>query len=547
MSFLFPAAWWLAGLALPVIAFYLLKTRQRRKAASTLIFWNQIKPKVENSPLWRKLRRWFSLFVQLLILALIVCALARPAFDWEKRNAQRVVAILDPSASMQATNPPPSRWVTANERLRTAVARLRAQDEMTILTAENPPRILSGWTTSQRLLRQAIDHSAALPTGTDPSPALYLARELTATRDGTRIEMFSDSVWPQGSWSGTHGAILIRGVDEKPPLNAGLTLFAARRSPIAPGDWQLDAEITATAVFSGTVEILKDGTPMDLAIVEASPEKPWRKSWRGSSETGAKLEARLATTTGDMLPSDNIALCELQPLKPLVVLVTGPEDPFLQAVLNAIPLVEWAQVARFPNPVPTNVDLVIASGKELPQVAAATPLLLINPEQSGFWGQRAGTLDDTPVTDLDKKSALLRHTSLNSVSIQQAGKWTPADGAEVLASSMGNALLFGQWDRGSRWLVMGFNPEKSDLPLRTAFPIFISNLLQSLRADSEGLRGAAVLPGHTESALKPLAKSEGEESRVSLMPNFPGWWLALAVALAFLTLEWFCYSRRITD
>lgn len=546
MSFLFPLAGWLGLLSLPIIALYLLKTRQRRRPVSTLLFWNQIRPKIENSPLWRKLRRWLSLALQLLILALIVCAIARPAFDWERKDPQRIVAILDPSASMGANSPGP-RWTRANEGLATAIGRLRVEDEMAILTAENPPQILSGWTSGKRSLREALSRAALQPAGTDPSAAFALARELTATRENTYIQAFTDAVWPETKQTTKVEGIALRGIDSKPPVNAGLTLFAIRRSPIAPGDWQLDAEVVSPDTFKGTLELLRDGQPMDLVNVESEPGKPWQKTWRGSTEGGGRFEAVLKVSAGDILSTDDRATCVLPPLSPLRLMVTGPPDPFLDAVLSSIPLVEWARVPTFPSPVPDNVDLVICAGNAIPEGHPKVPILFIDPTRTGFWGELKGKLEDVPITDLSKKSNLLKHAGLSAVAIKSAGKWSPAPGAEVLASGLESPLIFGQWDRTPRWMVIGFSPEESDLPLRTAFPVFIGNLLQSLRLDADLEKGAAVLPGTVESLQHPLAPPADTKERTSLLPTFPGWWLVLFAGLIFLFAEWYLYNRRITD
>ncbi len=547
MNFLVPAALWLGALAAPVIALYLLKSRQRRKPVSTLLFWEQIKPRVENSPLWRKLRRWISLAIQLLILGLVVAALAHPAFDWEQQTARHLVAVIDPSASMQADHPPPSRWENARTALLQAIARLRPNDEMAILTAEDPPRILSGWSSSQRLLRDALKPAAPLPTGTNPKAALLLAKELVATRDTATIEVFSDSVWPEGSWPKADSGIAIRGIDPSPPANAGITHFAVRRSPVTPGDWQLEAEVESPEAFSGTLEISRDGQPMDVVEVHAGPGSPWRKAWRGNAEAGSAFAAAIQPAAGDMLASDNHAACELRPLDPLRVILTGPEDPYLVAVLDAVPLVEWVTMPEFPDPVPEDIDLIIAADGGLPDAPPTVPVLLFNPSRDGFWGRRTGELSDAPLTEIDEKSPLLRHAALAQVAVTGAVQWTPPDGADVLVSSLGHPLLFGQWDRRPRWLLIGFTPANSDLPLRTAFPVLIGNLLQSLREDPAGLHGAAVLPGRTESLLAPSAAAASEMDNGSLLPNVPGWWLALLAGLLILTAEWFTYNRRITD
>src|SRR6202000_2141728 len=91
MKFLWPAAWSLLGLALPIILFYLIRQRLRVKSVTTLLFWENLAPKVHNLPLWRKLRRLVSLLLQLLLLALLVFALARPILPGQSEVTSAVV------------------------------------------------------------------------------------------------------------------------------------------------------------------------------------------------------------------------------------------------------------------------------------------------------------------------------------------------------------------------------------------------------------------------------------------------------------------------
>jgi hypothetical protein len=382
-----------------------------------------------------------------------------------------------------------------------------------------------------------------LKSGTSPTAAFRLAQELTAMRENSHIEIFSDSVWPEA----TETKWPVTGVDARPLGNAGLTLFAVRRSPVALGDWQIDAEVSSSTAFSGRLELLRDGQPMDRVLVECGPGKPWRKSWHGSSESAAEFQATLQTTPGDMLAMDNVAHCSLAALTRLQVVVTGPPNAYLEAVLDSVPLVQWRRQANFPEQIPADTDLIIAGGDILPAVPPSVALLLLNPSKSGYWGEKSGVLRDAPVTDVEKSSRLLRYTGLSSVTIQEAGQWKPSPGMEVAASSLGRPLIFGQWDRSPRLLVMAFSSDKSDLPLRTAYPILLGNLLQSLRDERELLKSAAVLPGQVESGLQPRVAAQAVSAPTSPLPVFPGWWLVMLGALILLAAEWYSYNRRLTD
>src|SRR5215212_4760604 len=104
-----PAALVWAALAIPIVAFYILKVRLRRVPVSTILFWEQVFEEKRPRSLWQRLRHLVSLLVQLAFLLLLVLALAEPFFPWEARQARRLVLVVDNSASMNATDLAPSR------------------------------------------------------------------------------------------------------------------------------------------------------------------------------------------------------------------------------------------------------------------------------------------------------------------------------------------------------------------------------------------------------------------------------------------------------
>src|SRR5258708_4534612 len=109
MNLAHPAALAWAALALPIVALYVLKVRQRRVPVSTNLFWRQIFDEKRPRSLWEMLRHLVSLLVQLALLALLVLALGEPFFRWEVLQARRYVLVLDNSASMNATDGTPTR------------------------------------------------------------------------------------------------------------------------------------------------------------------------------------------------------------------------------------------------------------------------------------------------------------------------------------------------------------------------------------------------------------------------------------------------------
>src|SRR3972149_4700136 len=81
MPFLAPLA--LAGLAfIPlIVAFYLLRLRRTERTVSSPYLWQQLVRDLEANAPWQRLRRSLLLILQLLLVAVLVLAAARPFLE----------------------------------------------------------------------------------------------------------------------------------------------------------------------------------------------------------------------------------------------------------------------------------------------------------------------------------------------------------------------------------------------------------------------------------------------------------------------------------
>ena len=103
MTLLNPAAFLFAALVPIVVVLYLLKIRRRDATVSTLHFWQRIVAENRRRTFWQKLRRPLSLLLQLLLLALVLFALARPEVGaYFFGGGASTVVVLDARARMQA-------------------------------------------------------------------------------------------------------------------------------------------------------------------------------------------------------------------------------------------------------------------------------------------------------------------------------------------------------------------------------------------------------------------------------------------------------------
>ena len=567
MRFLFPMAWTALALAIPVIVFYLLKTRLRRRMVSTSLFWHQLAPQIYNTSLWRRLRRWLSLLLQLLFLTSLVFALAQPLASWQSRQPASLVIILDPSVSMEATDVPPSRWKRAVQLAGQRIDQMRAFDEAALILGSNSPHVLSTWTSSKRALHRALARAQPSGRGADIRPSLALARNLAEGRAHGQVVLLSDGVWSEPPTREQLAGVEAPWISGD-GVNAGLTLFAVRRAFSGPGDFQLAARVEAhgPTPVSGSLEIYRDGRIMDVQALTIPPGQHWERTWDGRATGAARFEARLTGFPPDRFAHDDRAEAVLPAQSAVKVELVAPSNGFLDAAFRSLDSVTWKRTWPAERLGPAQPDTLYVFYRSLPPANfPAAACLLIDPSSSGAWGELRGAIEQPLVSDFQRESPLLRHTGIEKVNLQHAREFIPAPGAEVLAASFGKPVIFGQWHGDRRWVALAFDLESSDFVLRTAFPILLGNIVESLRRDvrndearipNEEARAVAppALPGPVVSALKrtapdvPLATGAAPSTvTLAWWSSFPLWWWAACFGACWLLAEWWSFSRRITE
>src|SRR5437879_8314054 len=242
-----PSALLWAGLIVPIVIFYVLKIRLKRVPVSTVIFWRQIFDEKKPRSLWQRLRHLVSLLVQLALICLLVAALAEPFFSWEALTARRVILVLDNSASMSATDVPPSRLAAAKEEAHRVVRGLRYRDEMAVVAAGTQPRVVCGLTGHHKTLRAAIDAIDPTDGPTPLAEAVALARRLAAEADGgekeSRIVVVTDGCADGAAKLSEAPDVRLIAVGGR-AANVGITRFQVRRSTIDPIGYEILAEVT---------------------------------------------------------------------------------------------------------------------------------------------------------------------------------------------------------------------------------------------------------------------------------------------------------------
>ncbi len=502
-----PAALIWATLAVPIVIFYILKIRLRRVPVSTILFWRQIFEEKKPRSLWQRLRHLLSLLVQLAFLFLLVGALVQPFFSWEIDAARRVVLVIDNSASMNATDGAPTRLARAKEFGQRVIDGLRARDEMAIVAAGTQPQVLCGLTGHQRTLHE---HLAGVPASDGPThvaEAVALARRLLADDKAeekhVQVIVLTDGCAKDMQAVTEMENVRVVAVGQRSG-NVAITAFQVRRSLLDPIGYEILTEVVnhSDDPVECRLEIQLDGALLDVEPLKLEANGKWSKVMEKTLADGGRLTGRL--DYADALEADNraVALLPRREFQP-VTLVSPAGDLFVEKVLEANPLVKL-HVSRKPLE-RTPVGAVMVYHRQVPNVLPSGPVLVIDPDNDCDLWHVGDKLQNPIVTKQDRDSPLMAHVRLDNVLMPEARKLTFTEAAgkpQVLAAALTGEPLLAALERPEgKVVVLTVNLDKGDLPLRTAFPIFVTNALTWFAGGRGELHEALAAGAVTEVAL----------------------------------------------
>ncbi|WP_182865964.1 vWA domain-containing protein [Rhodopirellula sp. JC639] len=561
MSFASPdKLFWLLA-ALPIIAFYILKTRLRRRPVATLLFWDQVFEQKRQRSLWQNLRHWISLLLQLVFVTLLGLAIADPLWNSQEDTGQDLILVVDNSASMRAVDPASgkSRLQQAIERASDVAGTLRSGDNIALITAGASVRVVVGMSDFAPTVQEALLEIQPTDGPTRIGEAIAAARRLAADDQKRRIVVFSDGGIPdrdrlagQQSPSGVLSddaefeaatvrpdllsGDLLSGDDVRwiqvgtSADNLAITTFQVRRSTVDPIGYSLLVEVKnfSSDPVETRLTLQLDDALVDVIPLEIEAEGAFRKQIDGTSRAGGVLTGKLKTD--DVLPADDVARAILPDRPEIPVrLVTGDasESYYLRRVLESIPLVRIMAPDSESNDATTPLSVFAGT---VPERLPDGPVLLVDIPDSGppvgpdgqpAWrlGQR---VEQPIIADQDKQSPLLRHVQLQNV-ILSGGRDLEVNEAlgaptTLLETAGGDRVCVSIERSEGRILLLASDLDSSDLPLRIAFPVLMTNAMNWFYRETGEIR-PAIATGQTRDVPWDVADESSSQTAQLIAPT----------------------------
>lgn len=504
--------------AAAITALYLLRMRRRQVVVPFAALWQQVTRESDTRRLWKKLRRLLSWLLQLVLLALLCAALGDPRPESWLRDPQTVAIVIDRSASVAAPaagEPGLTRLDVLLRRARAEIAGLGPTDRALVIAAGAEVEVPGPLGRDAAPLLRALEGIVPGPGEADLGRALTLARAALAGQAGGRILVLTDGALDEAAGDALAACISGHVSSDSPEAaaipcqvaraggpadNLALVAFAARRYPGDRERIEVLAEVhnLGDGPASAVLEVQADGLVVGRQAVQLGPGERRREVLRELDAARTRLVANLSPGPGadpQLLgpPDDDRAYAVVPPLPPFkVVLVTDGSDLFLEAAL--LTLQEHIQLTGIgpseatSHPSLAEADLVIidVGDRPLPDPLPPGDLVIFDParvapEAAPIHG--AGELARPFLTEQHREHPLLDGVVLKDVNLRRGTRFATEPGDTVLVRSLGEPLvvlrheLGGDGRRPRAVLALGFDPRQTDLPLRTAFPILVANII----------------------------------------------------------------------
>lgn len=517
------AAVW-AALAAGALWLYLHHRRPQHRRVSTLRFWASVQP--ISQPRRRKLREPWAFLAQILFVLFLVLALANPRWG-AAPEGRSVVLVIDASIWSQAHPDGERAWIDlARGAALKIVDALPVGDRVLLLRAEAGAPPILPFTTDRAALRRAIqnvqpssvaaDIPRALETGraalggAQRSLLVYVGPGLINAGDEHSFDEFRAQLEaPEASAS--QPQFLMREVGDFAAVkNRGITRVSLRRDSAQPDRWHLltqiknygneKADVALTYSVNGQVIGQRKVSLAANALSNAEEEFNWDK--------GGMLQAEISPA--DEMPADDRAAVNIPTFHAVSVAVfANGASPFASNLLGVLSSNPYVQAQIVPEELSGSVspDVAIYQAQELSAQPAFNSIWFLNgPSVSGSKPVR--------VTGWNLQHPVTRWVRTRDVSVRNPAVVKTEPGDTVLAyaeTDPPSPLIVAREQGGHRIVIVGFNPQDSNFPLESAFPLMMAGSVEWMThavdevADSVST-GEVDIPGPAAKIIAPSGK-----------------------------------------
>jgi len=521
-----PRGLWLLAALVPLVVLYILKIQRKRVPVGSTWLWAAARRDLLARTPFQKLVPQVPLLLQLLALALLALALARPATRHRAILGDHVAIIIDTSASMSAVDPKTKqkRIELAKTAAWEALSALSPGADAMLLEAAREPRLVAPLDRDIKRIQAALDPLPARDVEGDLGAAVSLAVDRLRQLGGeARVLVFTDGNLAHADSLQVPGVPLEVFTVGEPIDNAAIVRVDVR-SGSDPATHEEEVQAFAMVANYGTrprdlfvtLRLSSSADPLASRRVLVQPGERQPVILTFHPSPGDRLKGMLVEINPrDALAADDVAYARVPPgQKQPVALASDKGSPWLERALSSDPLVDlWKGKPSDIAAARLGEGALLVFENTCPASPPPGDFLVVNPPEGTCLGVGVGAaLKNPSITSWSHGDARLRFLTLDGVHVAAARPLQVGGPAQALLRAQDTVLMADASAPGRAGTLLGFDVGDSDWPLKASFVLFIRNTIELARAHrSQGISAAA--------AGEPLrVPVPGDLKQVSVLP-----------------------------
>jgi hypothetical protein len=475
MSLLLPAALAFSIIIPLILLLYFMRPKRQERVVSSTLLWQQASQDLQASRPWQRLRITALLLLQILAAIVIVLVLARPATFISSPIGGNTIIILQSSASMQATDVPPTRFDAARSNITNLIDGLGPSDLLSLITMAKTPQVLIAFSSDKSQLTSALQRAKVTNQDADLEQALSLATSLAAGHTNAQILVVGDGhVLPPDQTLVSSLPVHYLQIGTDAP-NAALLALASQT---------IQGKLVALAQIANyshqrrsiPVELYADGSLVGVQTAILAAGASGAIQWGPLPPATRFLHARIISQDATTIDHEAWVIAGGS-MHGHVLLVTKGNS-FLEASLRLQPNIDLFETTPDKYTNVGNYDLTVFDSF-LPSSLPSGALFFVNPPtDSNIFGKSGAEISISHITAGNDNQNLLTKVDLSSIHVvRKSHQLTPAPWMQPIIVTPETPLLIAGEHNNRRIGVLSFDLHDSDLPLQPTFPILIYNLV----------------------------------------------------------------------
>jgi len=471
------------GLIPILILIHTLKPRPRPVEVTSLLLWQEALKEADSRMTFKRLMKNLPLLLQILLVLLAALALAEPVRVHQSIPKGKMILVIDTSASMQTRSGATTRFDRARNKAIELINQLGPKQKIMIVEAGPRGGRNSGFLDSPAAARDIV--AALVPTDAAVSlePSVYQALSFVDPAAGDELYLITDGA------GGDISALIENHARIKPIIvgggahNVGITRFEFRQQVDRNDQFEfmLEVENFDHTPAACSIRLAIDNAKLfDQHTEFAAREKkllilPYMGPIAGIAS--ARLDV------DDDFAVDNKAYLSINAAAQIWVLLVSQGNPFLEKLLAAYPNFRVNSVKEI---IPSSWqeqtarhDIVIIDRLNFPPADRGN-FLLIDAYSPTIPVVKTGEVGQPRNPVWDRTNPLMADVDLSRLLVEKSSRLEADKGVREVVASDRAGLLYTFEKGGLRAALLSFDITRSDLPLRVAFPVMMSNIFNWL-------------------------------------------------------------------